>query len=146
MNDIHDLVFTAVKSGNRQRVDGKLFIKATGSSYDAVSGSSTLLPLPNGGYIVSGLRFRDKTTMARTVPPKENNGGGMSFPAWSMELEPLFSTQRTLLRIHPDGNLPGTEGCIGIIGEVHKCFADLETAINGKTKLLLLVNHNNPMI
>ena len=32
---------------------------------------------------------------------------------WSLDLDPTFSTTRDLLRIHPDGNVPGTEGCIG---------------------------------
>lgn len=32
---------------------------------------------------------------------------------WSLDLDPTFNTDRTLLRIHPDGNVPGTEGCIG---------------------------------
>ena len=32
---------------------------------------------------------------------------------WSLDLNPKFKTDRDLLRIHPDGNVPGTEGCIG---------------------------------
>jgi hypothetical protein len=32
---------------------------------------------------------------------------------WSLDLDPKFKTDRDLLRIHPDGNVPGTEGCIG---------------------------------
>lgn len=40
-----------------------------------------------------------------------NNGVGFSF-----NLNPSFSTGRTDLRIHPDGNNEGTLGCIGMSG------------------------------
>jgi hypothetical protein len=143
MDSQHDLIFTGVQNPGRQRVDGQLFFSMSGKRYKAVSGSRTLLPLPNGGYIVSLLRLRDKAEMALEVKPDENDGGGMCFPAWSADIAPLFCTQRTLLRIHPDGNLPGTQGCIGIVEEVHNCFADLKLALQEKTQLLLLVNHNN---
>ena len=33
---------------------------------------------------------------------------------FSVDLEPQFQTTRTLLRIHPDGGVNGTLGCIGI--------------------------------
>ena len=143
MSNEHDLVFTGSKNGSRERVEGQLFIAAAGNTYNAVSGSKTLLPLPNGAYIVKDLRFRDKSEMARNVPAIENEGGGICFPAWSVDLEPLFCSRRTLLRIHPDGNLPGTEGCIGIMESVNQCYDDLRNALSGKTQLILLVNHNN---
>jgi hypothetical protein len=31
-----------------------------------------------------------------------------------MNLNPQFATGRNLERIHPDGNIPGTQGCIGL--------------------------------
>lgn len=31
---------------------------------------------------------------------------------WSLDLNPAFDTDRTLLRIHPDGNVLGTQGYI----------------------------------
>ena len=40
-----------------------------------------------------------------------NNDVGFSF-----NLNPTFSTGRTDLRIHPDGNNEGTLGCIGMSG------------------------------
>lgn len=36
-------------------------------------------------------------------------GGG-----WSLDLNPNFKTDRTLLRVHPDQPPIGTEGCIGV--------------------------------
>lgn len=37
--------------------------------------------------------------------------GGNGF---SLDVDPLSPNGRDLLRIHPDGNGPGTEGCIGV--------------------------------
>jgi hypothetical protein len=33
---------------------------------------------------------------------------------WFCPIEPMFKTDRSGLGIHPDGNLPGTLGCIGV--------------------------------
>ncbi|WP_342113467.1 hypothetical protein [Pseudoduganella sp. OTU4001] len=144
----YDFVFVGVRGPGRERVEGKLCISAKGRSYNACSGSRSLLPLPNGLYEVKNLRFnRDDAAMAREVLASENGGGGMCFPAWSVDLEPLFSSRRTALRIHPDGNLPGTQGCIGILDSVHECYDDLFQLLAKEDKrLLLLVNHdsNNP--
>ena len=37
--------------------------------------------------------------------------------AWWCPLTPLFDTIRTGLGLHPDGNIPGTEGCVGITAD-----------------------------
>jgi len=71
-------------------------------SYRAMSGPYGEGSLPSGDYTGSNLRTR--TTQGMVCP----SGG------WSLDLEPNFSTDRTLLRIHPDQNPPGTAGCIGI--------------------------------
>ena len=34
---------------------------------------------------------------------------------WFQVIDPQFSTDRTELGIHPDGNLSGTRGCIGLL-------------------------------
>ena len=141
-----DLVFTGSRVQSKQRVEGKLFFSGSMRSYRALSGSTSLKPLPRGAYAVSNIRVRDKIEMARDVPPEENHGGGFCFPAWSADLEPRFCTNRTLLRIHPDGNVPGTEGCIGILEGVDRCFDDLHSALASapSQRLTLLVDHNNP--
>jgi hypothetical protein len=33
---------------------------------------------------------------------------------FSLDLNPLFYTNRTLLRLHPDGRDPGSEGCTAV--------------------------------
>lgn len=40
---------------------------------------------------------------------------------WFMSLEPLFNTERFGLGCHPDGNIPGSLGCISI---PFKCIED----------------------
>jgi RHS repeat-associated protein len=70
--------------------------------WSAASGPWGQGALPPGEYSGNTLRTRTNPAMTR-------EGIG-----WSLNLDPNFETERTLLRIHPDGNVPGTEGCIGI--------------------------------
>ena len=98
-------------SGNRKAI-GKLSLIQEGDNFEferanftAVSGSSTKDCLPNGEYTTNNFRYRnDQAGFIKD---------GIGF---SVDLLPQFDTNRTLLRIHPDGNLPGTEGCIGLNG------------------------------
>lgn len=49
--------------------------------------------------------------------------------AWWAKLFPTFTTERTGLGIHPDGNVPGTLGCIGVKEPNSKpCFIHLQEA------------------
>ena len=67
----------------------------------AVSGPWGKGKLPDGVYDANSLRRRNDRAMTC------RDGSG-----WSLNLDPMFKTKRDLLRIHPDGNVPGTEGCI----------------------------------
>lgn len=60
--------------------------------------------LPRGNYDVTFPRIRNTNGMVR-------DGFGFSF-----DLNPKFPTNRSDLRIHPDGGRPGTQGCLGIVG------------------------------
>jgi hypothetical protein len=72
-------------------------------STPAVSGSrSGNNSLPSGTYNASNYRLRTLESMTR------HDVG------FSVNLTPNFQTHRTLLRIHPDGNVYGTLGCIGL--------------------------------
>lgn len=83
-------------------------------SVPAVSGSRGKHRLPDGDY--SGSKLRPRIDKAMSCP----DGSG-----WSLNLDPLFKTDRDLLRIHPDGNLPGTLGCIApACGEDQKTVHD----------------------
>ena len=72
-------------------------------SVPAVSGPWGKGRLPEGVYVGNNLRRRNDN---KAMICKDGNG-------WSLDLDPNFRTDRSLLRIHPDGNVPGTEGCIG---------------------------------
>jgi hypothetical protein len=95
--------------------DGLLKMPAYGLAWTAVSGPWGNGPLPMGWYQCSNLRRRTNSPMVRD---------GVGF---SVDLDPLFPTTRTLLRIHPDGNVPGTLGCVGINDpDVQGCYDALK--------------------
>jgi len=92
-------------------------------SWIAVSGGSN--PLPEGTYRGDNLRLRTNLSMVR-----DDVGFSMDLSdAW----DPNLNRMRTLLRIHPDGQLNGswwidngTEGCIGLQG----CSSELNSFYN----------------
>lgn len=73
-------------------------------TFEGVSGPYGRGSLPPGQYKGDNIRKR-----------KDNRGMRCNAEGWSLDIEPEnFSTDRTDLRIHPDGNRPGTLGCIGV--------------------------------
>ncbi|TAH44813.1 MAG: RHS repeat-associated core domain-containing protein [Gammaproteobacteria bacterium] len=82
----------------------------------AVSGPWGNGKLPEGKYGGRNLRNRS-SNKAMTCP--DGNG-------WSLDLDNKGG--RTELRIHPDGNVPGTEGCVGVVcgyhGQVYDSLTD----------------------
>jgi len=113
------LTFTgSANAGNSKQADGQINLiqtlengkEFTMQSIEAVGGPFGNGAPPNGNYTVNGGRLRTEEGYRR-------DGFGFSF-----NVEPTFQTGRSLLRIHPDGNLPGTLGCVGL-----KC-----SAIQGK--------------
>jgi RHS repeat-associated protein len=85
-------------------------------SWSAVSGPYIPGPLPQGDYTLSGPPLPVDPTASENAPycdPSDN--------CWFQPLKPNFDTDRGKkggrLGIHPDGNKPGTEGCIGVTTE-----------------------------
>ena len=77
-------------------------------SYKATSGPYGKGSLPTGKYIVQKRMVTNSPSLAKGFrDPKSGE-------AWFIPLTPRFSTARTGLGIHPDGNKIGTLGCIGI--------------------------------
>ncbi len=74
----------------------------------AVSGPYGKGAAPRGSYRIGPAMAIDPNVESNKgfVDPKGN--------AWFAPLHPEFDTERTGLGIHPDGNVPGTLGCIGI--------------------------------
>ncbi|WP_185937352.1 DUF6443 domain-containing protein [Chitinophaga polysaccharea] len=79
------------------------------ASYQAIGGPWGNGSPENGAYTADNLQDRG--------PRSTNYNAGMTRDGvgFSLNLNPQFSTHRTLLRIHPDGGEHvGTQGCIGI--------------------------------
>lgn len=98
-----------VTRGRSQRVHGTITVN--GNSYTFNSGGSGRGSLPPGAYNVT--RHRDRRS---DNPGMMVGREGYSF-ALSDKYDPRVGAKRGLLRIHPDGRGPGTEGCIGIEGD-----------------------------
>jgi hypothetical protein len=91
----------------------------------------------NGNYKVNNARLRD-----------DNPGMIKNNYGFSMDLIPNFETCRDAMRIHPDGNKPGTLGCIGLLGTVSQLkifFSTISSYLNYHTNIDLSIDlKNNP--
>ena len=84
--------------------------------WPAVSGTRRHAPVPLGCYklnneIAEFLPFEwdaKKGELYDLRPFCDSN-----YECWFLKILPEFDTERTGLGMHPDGNKPGTEGCIG---------------------------------
>ncbi|WP_312769574.1 RHS repeat-associated core domain-containing protein [Epilithonimonas sp.] len=79
-------------------------------SYEAVAGGFGNGAPENGEYTVDSYQDRSPNGWY-------NKGMNRDRVGFSFNLNPQFSTGRSLLRIHPDGNNEGTLGCIGMSGD-----------------------------
>jgi hypothetical protein len=80
------------------------------SHYSAITGPYGLGPLPNGEYEV---KTRNAVTGDLLSSSYENS---LTSNRWFIPITPLFGTTRHGFGIHPDGNVTGTKGCIGLTG------------------------------
>jgi RHS repeat-associated protein len=129
---------------NTAMAEGQLDVIQIGSngkeytrmSIDAVGGPYGNGAPANGDYLVDNPRERKESGYVR-------DGFGFSF-----DLNPTFSTGRTALRIHPDGNNKGTLGCVGLQGDgnKNKAFYNLiKSEVHKRGELKMNINIiNNP--
>lgn len=97
------------RAGRRdQLVTGNLTVN--GHSYNFRSGGFGRGSLPKGAYTVTP-HLWNRSDRSMSV-----GGVGYSF-ALSDKFDSRVGGTRRLLRIHPDGGGPGTEGCVGIVGD-----------------------------
>ncbi len=97
--------------------------------WNAISGPHRNGRLPSGIYTIGQAVQLAKAP--ENVPYTDPSGN-----AWWCPLTPQFSTTRTKLGIHPDGNVFGTEGCIGIQGiYTLDCF----NALSGQSGISIVV-------
>lgn len=78
------------------------------SHYDGVSGPHGLA-LPIGQYTIEVRRAVTSSSLSSSF---ENTETGNK---WFLPIKPKFSTPRSGFGIHPDGNVHGTLGCIGLL-------------------------------
>lgn len=100
-------------------------------TWSALSGGWGKGPLEEGKY---------KCYEVRSLPADKAHAAFMvDGKAWVMGLLPLFKTDRFDLAVHPDGNLPGTLGCVGILERCKECFEQLDnykpTGLSVKVRL-----------
>ena len=86
-------------------------------SASALSGPYGKGPLPKGRYKLGPLIDLNPETC--------NSGFRVGKIAFWIKLYPQFETDRTGLGIHPDGNIKGTLGCIGIHPDYAEIFYHL---------------------
>jgi hypothetical protein len=112
------LKFVKTENGIGSRVIGKLYWDE--DEYDVVSGGYGKGAIPDGSYDIE--RYKavagDISTMKSGFVNPVNGRG------WFLPLTPKFSTTRHGFGIHPDGNLPGTKGCVGLQGADIKKYWD----------------------
>lgn len=102
--------------------------------YNVVTGGFGKGPLPNGIYAVNR-PYKMKIEQGKTEAFHRTE-----FP-WVAKLDPLFETNRYGLYIHPDGNLPGTQGCIGILEDDIQCFSELCNLFENNKQITLEVKY-----
>ena len=92
---------------DEQGAFGKLLWPDQGLESLAVSGPYSRGELQFGLYHCYRNKLLDKDNAPPFCDSLQN--------CWMQVITPQFSTNRTELGIHPDGNRMGTKGCIGII-------------------------------
>jgi len=98
--------------------------------WPAVSGPYGKGKLPMGQYAINE-PVEINSAAAKYNPYRDKIGF-----AWWCRLTPLFETDRSGFGIHPDGNVPGTLGCIGITTEnTQDVFNELQ---NSDDKILIV--------
>ncbi len=110
--------FIKISKGTGTRMTGKL--KWLPDEYEVVTGGYGKGAIPDGLYDIEIYKAveGDKTSMkSGFINPVTGRG-------WFLPLSPTFSTIRHGFGIHPDGNLPGTKGCIGLQDKDIKKFWD----------------------
>lgn len=113
-------------------------------TYEGVAGGYGNGAPENGEYITNSYADRGLKSV------RYNKGMNRDSVGFSFNLNPQFKTNRSELRIHPDGNNEGTLGCIGLSGsrDVLIQFRDklrkyLKIQKDIPTKIYIMNNPNN---
>ena len=112
------ILFVKTKKGAGTRITGKL--KWHSNEFEVVTGGYGKGPVPDDLYDIEVFRAVEgdiSNLKYGFVNPITGRG-------WFLPLTPKFTTTRHGFGIHPDGNLPGTKGCVGLQGADIKKFWD----------------------
>ena len=118
-------IFTNIENGSSRNASARGTITIDGIAYEFVSGGFGNGYLPPGTYTVTmsheengpGQNEGRRTANGMVVYGSEGSSSGWSFDLNNAEDQRLGIT-RSELRIHPDGGNTGTNGCVGIQGDV----------------------------
>jgi len=130
------ITFNKTSKGEGSRIIGKL--RWGNDEYEVVTGGYGKGAIPDGIYDIK-VRYAAtgniSTMKSGFVNPITKRG-------WFLPLSPQFDTVRHGFGIHPDGNKPGTKGCVGLQGNDIKKFWDkwLATSLNTRPSSLLVSN------
>ena len=128
------ITFVKTSKGTGSRVLGKL--KWGDKEYDIITGGYGKGAIADGIYKIERYKVAagNKDTMASGYINPINGRG------WFLPLTPQFTTVRHGLGIHPDGNLVGTLGCVGLQGADTKKFWDrwLNTTMGARPSSLIV--------
>ena len=131
------ITFVKTSKGKGTRMLGKL--KWLADECLVVSGGYGRGAIPDGIYGIDIYRAveGDRSSMKSGFVDPSNGRG------WYLPLVPKFSTSRHGFGIHPDGNLPGTKGCLGLQGKDIWRFWDKwnRTPMNMRPTLLLVTTN-----
>ena len=127
-------VFVKFTKAMAWRFDNNRLIAPDGLSWPARSGPYGCGKLPAGKYIIK------RPVVIKSEAAKFNSYRDKTGFAWWCRLTPCFKTERTGLGIHPDGNVPGTRGCIGItLDDTRPVFEALR---NCEDKMLIVFDNS----
>ncbi len=129
MSDIQFLIESRVdKQATGRLVWSEKNLEAKGT----LSGPHGKGYLPNGNYEAP----RSKLVDDRGPDDSYCDPNGK---CWFQAMSPVPPNGRTGLGIHPDGNVPGTEGCIGITVDDTKAWYDAFFAVPPAGKVVIEV-------
>jgi len=90
------------------KFENNKLISSDGKYWPAVSGPYGKGKLPAGEYLITE-PVEIKSKADKYKPYRDKTGF-----TWWCRIKPMFETERSGFGIHPDGNISGTLGCIGI--------------------------------
>lgn len=107
--DVNLFVYVESDVVATKRFRGRLYHTNSGKSWAATSGPFGNGAAPKGEYTFEAAKDIEPDA-AENAPFRDPSGN-----AWFVALTPQFKTKRTSLGVHPDGGVPGTQGCIGVV-------------------------------